>query len=203
MAGREKQAVALAEKQARADAGRGRRAGVEKTAAEFAGLERDELRGGGRFVEFEADAGESAAEFAENAGQDGGHREAGEGDADVSLFAARERLDFATGGGEGAEDRLDAFGEGAAGGGEFDAAARAHEKLGADGGLKLHDLAAERGLRDGERLGGFAEMELARDLEEVNEVAELVRELILARHHTRRNRYFPAPQRSGIIWPNP
>jgi len=55
-------------------------------------------------------------------------------------------------------------------------------------------LSAQRWLRDGERLGGFAKMQLPRNLSEINKVAKLERELILTRHHRQRNKYFQAWQ---------
>ena len=71
---------------------------------------------------------------------------------------------------DGAQDGGEAFEEELTGGRDLDAAARAVEEIGVECGFELGDGAAEGGLRDGERLGGFTEMELAGDLAEINEV---------------------------------
>ena len=70
-----------------------------------------------------------------------------------------------------AQPRLDAGEEGGARDGELDATLGADKKGEAERGLELGDLAAEGGLRDAQGLGSTAEMEVLRDLAEVNEVA--------------------------------
>lgn len=181
--GGEQHAVALAQEQARVQARRGR-VGMKKAARERAGVERGELSGSRGFVEFDADAGEALAERAQDAGQHGGHREAGERDADVTDLAGGKRLEFGGNCGERTEERFDALEEQATGGRDLDAAAGAVEQIGGEGGLELGDGAAERGLRDRERLGGLTEMKLARDLAEIDEVAEVEGELVIAGHES-------------------
>ena len=170
--GGEQDAVAFAKQETRVKMGRGS-VGVEKSAGEVAGFERGELDGGGGLVELDANAGEALVEFAQDSGEDGGHREAGEGDTDVSDLAGGERFDFVGDRSEGAQQRFGAIEQQATGGSDFDAAARAIEEIGVEGGFELGDGAAERGLGDGERFGGFAKVELSGDLAEVDEVAEL------------------------------
>jgi hypothetical protein len=123
-----------------------------------------------------------AVKLTDDRREHGGHGEAGEGDAHVADLAAGEGLKVGGNRRNGAENGLEAFEQQFAGGRDLDAAARAIEEIGIERGFELGDGAAEGGLRDDQRLGGFAEMELTRDLAEVNEVTELERELVLARH---------------------
>ena len=115
-------AVELAEQDARADAGR-RCIGVEETAGDVAGLERGELGGGGRFGEFEADAGMEAVKLANDRRQHGGHGEARERDAHVADLAAGKGLKVGGNGGDGPENGFKAVEEEPAGRGDLDAAA--------------------------------------------------------------------------------
>jgi 3-isopropylmalate/(R)-2-methylmalate dehydratase large subunit len=117
----------------------------------------------------------------------------------VADLAVGEGAKFAGQGGETAKEWLDAFEEETAGGCQFGAATGAVEEIGAEGGLKLSEGAAERGLGDGEGLGGFAEMELAGQLAKIDEVAQFEGILILARHHRSLNKYFAAWQESGKV----
>jgi len=177
----EENAVELAEEDAGADTGSGR-VGVEETAGDLAGLERDELGGCRGLGELEADPGMEAVKLTDDRREHGGHGEAGKGDAHVADLAAGEGLKVGGNRRNGAENGLEAIAQQFAGGRDLDAAARAIEEIGIERGFELGDGAAEGGLRNGKRLGGFAEMELTRDLAEVNEVAELERELVLAGH---------------------
>ena len=177
----EENAVELAEEDAGADTGSGS-VRVEETAGDLAGLEGSELGGCRGLGELKADAGMAAVKLANDWREHGGHGEAGKRDAHVADLAAGEGLKVGGNRRDGAENGLETFEQQFAGGRDLDTAARAIEKIGIERGFELGDGAAEGGLRDHQRLGRFAKMELPRDLAEVNEVTELERELILARH---------------------
>ena len=93
MISRQQHAVLFAEQQARPKSRSGR-VRVEKSAGQFAGLQRGQLDRGRRLVELHPDAGKTPAELAQDARQDRGHREAGERDPDVTDLALRERAQF-------------------------------------------------------------------------------------------------------------
>ena len=120
-------------------------------------------------------------EFPQDFGEDGGHRQSGEGDAHVTDLPAGERSEIGRDGGKAAQQRLDPLEEEAAGRGNLDSAACAVQQVGIERGFELGNRAAERGLSDGEALGGLAEMQLPGDLTKVNEVTEFEGQLILAR----------------------
>lgn len=170
MIGGEEDTVFFLKQNVSAQAGRGR-VGMEKAAGEVAGLKGGELGGGGGFGELEFDARMAAVELAQDRREDGGHGEAGEGDAHVADLAVGEGFEFSGQGGETAEEGFDAFEEVAASGGEFGTAAGAVEEVGAEGGLELGERAAESGLGDREGFRGFAKVELAGQLAEIDEVA--------------------------------
>ncbi len=122
-------------------------------------------------------------EFPQDVGQDGRHREPREGDPQPPDPALGDGLHVRRDAHEGGEHRLDLLDKRGARRGQLHPAAGAGEQPGAKGRLQLRDLAAERGLGDRERLGGLPEMEPASDLAEIDEVAQLERELILPGHH--------------------
>jgi len=73
---------------------------------------------------------------------------------------------------QGRKHGFDPLEEGGARRGQLDPAAGAHQQADPQGGLELGDLPAERRLGDREGLGGLPEVELARDLPEVDQVAQ-------------------------------
>ena len=90
-----------------------------------------------------------------------------------------------------AEERLHALRQEAAGGGQLHPPAGAHEQRGSERGFKLGDLAAQRGLGDGQRLGRLPEMKLARHLAEIDQVPQLEIELILPEASQTTKQVFP------------
>src|SRR5215216_3386485 len=141
---------------------------MKKTAADIAGMERGELGGGGRFGEFEANAGVEPVELAQDFGQDGRHRQTGERDAQMTHLAASECSQIGWNGGESAEQGFDAIEEQTSGRGDFDAASGSVQQIGIKRRFKLRNGAAQRRLSDCETLGGLAKVQLPGDLPEVN-----------------------------------
>ena len=85
----------------------------------------------------------------------------------------------------------------------LDSATGPVEKITFQRSLELCDRAAQCGLCDGQSFRCLPKMQLTGNFAKVNEVAELERELILARHHRYPNKYFPAWQPSGTLAPFP
>ena len=124
--------------------------------------------------------------FPENFRQDRGHRESRERHPQVADLTAREGSEVGRDGRKPPQKRFDAIQEESAGRGDFNPPTRAVQKIRIQCGLQLRDRSTQRWLRNRQGLGGFSEVQLARDLTEIHQVPELEGELISARHRLRR-----------------
>src|SRR4051812_40968953 len=88
---RQEDAIAFAQQQTRPKSGR-RGVGMKKTAGDVSRLQGGELRRSGRFGELESNPRMTLVKVTQDPGQDRGHRESGESDADVTGLTARQRL---------------------------------------------------------------------------------------------------------------
>jgi hypothetical protein len=112
----------------------------------------------------------TTVKLAQDRGQHGRHGQPRERDAHLAGLTVGEGPQISRQGREAAEVGLDTLEEQAPGGREFGAAAGAVEEIGAEGRFELGEGATEGRLSDGEGFGGFAKMQLAGQLAEINEV---------------------------------